>query len=119
VHRKNIRGVIVVVFVTWEGGRQRHQHAPGQQKRKGLYAERQKEGLLRQDLREVSDNPEWTRKDFAKAQRFRSPTRSRCVDPQKVVERKSTYKETGFSPIVWAGAGSVQSQGAGLAVTDR
>jgi len=37
-HRQEHPWVIVVVFVTLEGGRQRHQHAPGQQNERRLYA---------------------------------------------------------------------------------
>ncbi len=76
-----------------------------------------KKGYSAKDLREVSDNPEWTRKDFAKARPFSEALPDLAASIRK--GRGPNNKETGFSPTVWAGAGSVQSQGAGLAVTDR
>jgi uncharacterized protein (DUF4415 family) len=42
---------------------------PASKQERKLYAEH-KEGLSARDLREVSDNPEWTKKDFAKAKPF-------------------------------------------------
>jgi uncharacterized protein (DUF4415 family) len=68
---KNIRGVIVVVFVTWERRPSASSACARPTKTKGSYMPNaKKKGYSAKDLREVSDNPEWTRKDFAKARPF-------------------------------------------------
>ena len=68
---KNIRGVIVVVFVTLGKEAVSVISSARPTKTKGSYMPNaKKKGYSAKDLREVSDNPEWTRKDFAKARPF-------------------------------------------------
>jgi uncharacterized protein (DUF4415 family)/uncharacterized DUF497 family protein len=68
---KNIRGVIVVVFVTLgkEGVRSACD-GPVQKKGSAMPNTKKKTGYSARDMKAVSNNPEWTKADFAKAKPF-------------------------------------------------
>src|ERR1700694_1511322 len=68
---KDIRGVIVVVFVILGKEAVSVISCAPPAGTKGSYMPNaKKKGYSASDLREVSDSPEWTRKDFAKARPF-------------------------------------------------
>ena len=68
---KTIRGVVVVVFVTWARKRSASSACDRPAETKGnSMPNTKRKGYSARDLREVSNSPELTKEDFAKAKPF-------------------------------------------------